>query len=254
MTNEIPIRICSQCNRKIHYKTMDSYRHSIKRHGTVFCIFCNRKKNSYWRGKRGGEIPWYGSKSSESTKQWLRQRFSGSNNPNYGKTMSGEQKEKIRNSQIGQKLSEQHKHHISVSTRGKNGYWYGKKRSEDTIDKIKQRIYDKLKLLGYVGRYNTVACEFINKWGKENGYDFRHALNGGEVTFKRYAVDGYDKNKGVIFEYDEPLHETIGRKKKDLVRLEKLVEVSNCRVLRYSEKYNRLYWSFPDRSEIFIKI
>lgn len=47
---------------------------------------------------------------------------------------------------------------------------------------------------GNVG-YNTTACKFIDEYGKQHGYNFRHALNGGEIMIAGYFVDGYDKEK-----------------------------------------------------------
>jgi hypothetical protein len=243
-------RICNDCNGKIYYKTLDSFKHSIKNHIYVCCIYCNRRKNNTWKGKSGNQIPWTGRKTSDETKQLLSKLFSGNRNPNYGKPLT--EKQKLLFNHTGEHLSESQKYNISKANSGEKCYWYGKKRSEETIDKIKQTIYNKMKILGYTGRYNKKACDFISEWGSKHGYNFQHALNGGEVIFKRYAVDGFDKEKNIIFEYDEPLHEKLGKKKEDLFRIKKLIEISNCKILRYSEKYNKFYWAFPNKSEIFI--
>src|ERR1035437_6352215 len=52
--------------------------------------------------------------------------------------------------------------------------------------------------------YNENACQFMDEWGKNNGYEFEHALNGKEQLICRYWIDGYDRNKNIVFEYDEP--------------------------------------------------
>jgi group I intron endonuclease len=56
---------------------------------------------------------------TEEWKEELREKMSGSNNPNYGKPMSEEQKEKLRQINLGKKLTEEHKRKISDGCKGK---------------------------------------------------------------------------------------------------------------------------------------
>jgi len=87
--------------------------------------------------------------------------------------------------------------------------------------------------------YNKVACEFMNKWGKENGYIFEHAMNGKELKVAAYWVDGYDKEKNIVFEYDEPHHyykrKQMKLKEKDLIRMKRIQEEIHCDFIRYNE-------------------
>lgn len=87
--------------------------------------------------------------------------------------------------------------------------------------------------------YNKIACEFMDIWGKENGYVFEHAMNGKELNVAAYWVDGYDKQKNVVFEYDEPNHyyrrNQMKLKEKDLIRMKRIQEEIECDFIRYNE-------------------
>ena len=87
--------------------------------------------------------------------------------------------------------------------------------------------------------YNENACKFMDEWGKNNGYCFEHAINGKEYMVCGYWVDGYDKNKNVVFEYDETYHYLKKQGKilrpKDLQRMKKIQEKLKCNFIRYNE-------------------
>ena len=122
--------------------------------------------------------------------------------------------------------------------------------SEETREKLRNIKLRAIKELGGFPSYNQTACLFMNEVQEKLGFDFQHALNGGEVTICGYSVDGYDKNKNVVFEYDEKRHENPTRKTKDMRRMELMIQHCGCAVIRYSEKFNRLYKSYPTYSEI----
>lgn len=94
--------------------------------------------------------------------------------------------------------------------------------------------------------YNKQACEFIDKYAKQNGYNFQHALNGGEYYIKElgYFVDGYDKEKNVVFEYDEPHHIYVSSgklKERDIIRMNLIKKhLNNCKFIRYNERLNEI--------------
>ena len=54
--------------------------------------------------------------------------------------------------------------------------------------------------------YNVKSISIIERYGKENSYNFQHAENGGEVQVIGYFVDGYDKERNVVIEYYEKHH------------------------------------------------
>jgi endogenous inhibitor of DNA gyrase (YacG/DUF329 family) len=142
---------------------------------------------------------------------------------------------------VGREIPQEVRNKISKSN-------IGKKRSEETKYKIRLATIKDLKekriKFGYncMGNFNPVACEYINKINKEKGWNLQHALNGGEVELYGYFVDGYDKEKNIIFEYDETDHEKLSRKKKDLIRQDRIIYNYRPNIfIRYSEKDNRLY-------------
>jgi|15BtaG_2_1085339.scaffolds.fasta_scaffold04452_2 hypothetical protein len=89
---------------------------------------------------------------------------------------------------------------------------------------------------GFHPNYNSEACKLIDEYGKQNGYNFQHAENGGEYHIKElgYWVDGYDKDKNVIIEVDEKHHfNSAGElKEKDIQRQKELEEHLRCKFIR----------------------
>lgn len=88
--------------------------------------------------------------------------------------------------------------------------------------------------------YNPLACKLIDEYGKLHGYNFQHALNGGEflVPNTRYYVDGYDKEKNVVIEIDELHHKY--NAKQDAIRQQKIITELKCIFIRipFSEYNN----------------
>lgn len=85
--------------------------------------------------------------------------------------------------------------------------------------------------------FNPMACNIIDIFGKENGYNFQHAMNGGEFYIKElgYWVDGYDKDKNVVIEIDEKKHFKNGNlRKKDLIRQNEIEEFLKCKFIRFN--------------------
>lgn len=84
--------------------------------------------------------------------------------------------------------------------------------------------------------YNPEACELIEEYGSEHGYDFQHAENGGEYHIKElgYWVDGYDPEENVVIEVDEPHHFNEDGKlcERDRRRQQEIEEHLNCKFIR----------------------
>lgn len=93
--------------------------------------------------------------------------------------------------------------------------------------------------------YNKSAIPIIDEYGKENGYNFQHAENGGEVTIIGYWVDGYDKEKNVVIEYYERAHYNIdgSLKCKELKRENEIINFLKCIFIRINAfDRNKLYY------------
>lgn len=57
------------------------------------------------------------------------------------------------------------------------------------------------------------------KKGQNNGYNFQHAENGGEICIDGYFPDGVDQDKMVIIEIDEKHHFNVDDRQKYLENL-----------------------------------
>jgi len=81
--------------------------------------------------------------------------------------------------------------------------------------------------------FNPIACKSIDEYGKQHGYNFQHALNGGEYRIKElgYWVDGYDAKKNVVIEYYEREHERTARKEKDARRQREILDFMGCKFI-----------------------
>ena len=125
---------------------------------------------------------------------------------------------------------------IKKSEKSKNKF------TEELREKLRNAKLKQIRQLGTKYTYNPNACKFIESFGKKNGYNFQHALNGGEIIVSGYSLDGYDKEKNIIFEYDEPKHNCISVKKNDQIRENRIIEKIKPKMfIRYNEEYDELY-------------
>jgi hypothetical protein len=164
------------------------------------------------------------------------------NTPSHTTPHSEETKRKIREKRKLQKNVR------GGSMKGKDNPFYGKKHTEEERYKMRTAIIQNLKdkgiKFGYKGanNYNPKACEFIDKLNGLLGLNLQHALNGGEIELYGYFADGYDKDKNIIFEYDEKYHRKPEHKNRDAHRQSIMIEkIQPSLFLRYDEKNNRLY-------------
>jgi len=84
--------------------------------------------------------------------------------------------------------------------------------------------------------YNPAACKIIDDYGEQYGYNFQHAENGGEFRIDKlgYWVDGYDEEKNVAIEVDEPFHfDSNGNlSERDVSRQKEIMEELGCEFIR----------------------
>ena len=120
----------------------------------------------------------------------------------------------------------------------------GKIRSEESKEKMRLSVIRRFERDGIIRSYNPKACDFIDKLNTKFGCHLQHAKNGGEIQMCGFFVDGYDKEKNIIFEYDESHHyKSDGSlKNKDNNRQMLLINrVKPRRFIRYNEKIQKLY-------------
>jgi hypothetical protein len=179
------------------------------------------EKNHPMYGKSGilsptyGMAPWnknkknpFSNEAIKKIKESSRGRWSGKSNPNFGNH---------------DPLSEEHKRKLRLSH----------------INRIQQ-----IKLMGYQLKpnFNIGACKIIDEYGKQHGYNFQHAMNGGEYFIEHlgFWVDGYDKTKNVVIDYYENNHHHYNKdgsmKKRDLLRIDEIKRHLKCNFIVLEEK------------------
>lgn len=167
----------------------------------------------------------------------------GEKNHIFGKSSWNKGLPKERQPRYGKLVSDKFRKMMSVKMSGKNNHRFGKPLSKEHKQKLRISIINRIQKYGIHSKnFNPKACQFIEEYGKKNGYNFQHAMNGGEIMASGYSLDGYDKEKNIIFEYDENHHNLLSKKKKDLIRQQNIINSLNPKLfLRYDEKNNKLY-------------
>ena len=149
--------------------------------------------------------------------------FSGENHPSWGMKRSEISIERMRKSR-----PDQH---------GKNNSMFGKRHTNESIRKIRlSAIKQREKMHGQISPfYNPKSISIIEQYGKEHGYNFQHAENGGEYHIKElgYWVDGYDEEKNVVIEYYEPFHKK--QIERDERRQTEIVDNLKCKFIIINE-------------------
>jgi hypothetical protein len=113
-----------------------------------------------------------------------------------------------------------------------------KRMSKKAIERVKKLGMNN----GTCPFYNKNACSYFDKLNESNGWNLQHALNSGEVNMIGYCLDAYDRKRNIIVEYDEPAHfyANGNLKKKDITRMEKLINHLKCQFYRYNETTQKL--------------
>jgi hypothetical protein len=95
--------------------------------------------------------------------------------------------------------------------------------------------------VGSKPNYNKVACKFIDNINNKFGWELQHAENGGEKMISGFFVDGYDKNRNIVFEYDEPKHFTLSHEKRDRIKEKVIIKsIHPLRFIRYNERNSKM--------------
>lgn len=231
-------RHCPQCNTDIIYKTVSYFNESIR--SNRLCRPCASKNKANTRKYKGSLIRvCTHCQKSHTFSCSSKYKNSIKNKPDYvckscstkivhtNKSVAEKTKEKLRNSKLGFRHTEETKKRMSEAMKGKNNPMYGVVRHD-----IRKKYLDFLVKQGINPKmfYNPIACKLIDEYGKTHGYNFQHAMNGGEYYIRElgYSVDGYDKEKNVVIEYYENYHTRPRQVKKDLERQKLIQEFLKC--------------------------
>jgi hypothetical protein len=254
-------RACKKCGENIFY----GLKTDLIRRLSGNCMACRdfSGKNHPMFGRKHSELTKdklrnyrKGTILSEETKQKIRLKMSGKNHPFFGKKHTKETKEKISKANSGEnsacfgRTGELHpffgKHHtesvklrISESNSGKRTGIENPAKRKDVRTKIRTS-HNKRRESLYCGQsspnFNVDACNYMDMLNKTHGWNLVHAMNGGEFYIKDlgYWVDGYDKARNIVVEYDEPRHYKNGElKDSDVIRQNEIIAHLNCEFYRY---------------------
>jgi predicted RNA-binding Zn-ribbon protein involved in translation (DUF1610 family) len=209
------IRNCPKCGRDIIYVYQSNYCHGVSNNSK--CIFCAHD------GQLKGRV------QTDEEKEKRAKKLRGKKRTNISRKRYAASKTGNKNPKFGDHSpkSEEHRRKIRLSC----------------IEVVRQR----LALSGKPMKpsFNPNACIAIDDYGKKNGYNFRHALNGGEHYIKElgYWVDGYDAKRNVVVEYFENNHWHRKNKKKDIDRCREIMYYLKCDFIILREEIGGSYLS-----------
>lgn len=193
----------------------------------------NETKNKISLKNCGKNHPMYGKHHTEDTKKKISQSNSGDNAPCMGRSGT-------RHPFFGKHHTEDAKKKISGSNSGKRTGELNPAKRDEVRNKIRMS-HNKRREQLYNGQsapnFNIEACRYLDELNIKNGWNLIHAMNGGEYYIKElgYWVDGYDKDKNIVVEYDEPRHYKNGKlTEKDEARHKKIISHLNCEFYRYN--------------------
>ena len=96
-----------------------------------------------------------------------------------------------------------------------------------------------------IPRYNKNACQYIDKLNEEKQWNLQHAENGGEFRIGGYFLDGYDKERNIVLEYNERKHYKDPFNNiltdRDIERNDYIKHKLKCKFYIYNEFTNILY-------------
>ena len=148
----------------------------------------------------------------------------------YGKKLSQEEMERLRKLRVGVKHNDITKSKMSIA--GKVRYLSAESRKETSeltkiamhIPEVRKRHIEGLYHSKWIKvRTDKGQSEMINRWNKL-GFNF-------EINYQVHTdtdlfyVDGYDKERNVVLEYDGKYHQKSYQRQKDLIRQQKIIDI-----------------------------
>ena len=243
---------CLSCGKEMVYQSNYAMQNAI----SGLCKSCFLENWNRFSGKT----------HSNDVKITQSKKISGEGNPMFGKKHSPEtvklirekRKQQITSDETRKKISNAHKGKIVTDeTKSKiSKYFKNRYVSDETKTKMSQsrkRYFENMSDVEYENycdkmrsahkkrncnvfpSYNKNSIKLIEEYGKEHGYTFQHAENGGEYCIETlgYWVDAYDKEKNVVLEVDEKHHFVNGKLREcDVLRQKRIEKHLKCKFIR----------------------
>lgn len=224
---------CPSCNRDQEYSSWDSLRNALRKQSTcqLCCASKKRTRPSSDNWKR--ECPSCHTEIRyKSVKSYLLCIRQNTNCRRCAMIKSSQciDKSYFQSDEYRQKMS-------SIITMKRKTDSYG----EEFKKKCRENKLCQIRFQGTKYTYNPRACTFMNFVNNKFGWNLQHAENGGEIIVSGYSLDGYDKSKNIVFEYDEPKHRVASVREKDKKRQERIIrEMNPLEFWRYDERDKKL--------------
>ena len=231
------VKKCPSCNNEMYYTSKRNRNVSIR--SNKLCASCAQK---------GNKNPMYGRKWTYNYRMKMNEIF---HRPDvyikFSKTMPSTtgNNNPAKRPEVRKKISKVLKNLYKLFPRkcGVEHPSYGKRISEDIKRKMRLAAINRVSKQKFFGgqvipAFNIDSCHYLDKLSKERGWNLQHATNGGEYYLKDlgYWVDGYDKDKNIVVEYDEPDHYYNNQlKEKSISRMKNIISHIRCKFFRYNE-------------------
>mgnify|MGYP001383989416 CR=1 FL=1 len=229
-------RNCPICNREIICKTKWYFNDSNKKNRLCRKCFAVGENNSNFGNK-------YSDESKLKISNGNKGKLIGGKNPTKrldvrqkiseklkGRKLSDYIINKISNSKRGINLSENHKEKISISQIKRYNNIKEKLKTSISVkkamhrDDVRKKHLDALHHSEWIKvRTDKGQLELLEKWNRL-GFNFipNYQI---KTDLDLFYLDGYDKEKNIIIEYDTKYHNKPSQKQKDLVRQQKIIDI-----------------------------
>lgn len=221
-------RNCPKCHQKLSYCSNSKWNRAKKK--KTWCKLCSQQATKEKRRKYHHNIL---QKACPTCKKIIE----FSNKYKYERS--------IQNNRLCFSCSKKGKNNPMFGIVGEKNPSYRIERSPEVKKKMRLGQIKRLQEQGILERpmYNPNACNYIDNINKQMGWKLQHAENGGEYYLRDlgYWVDGYDKQRNIVLEYDERQHYVGGNlKPKDILRMNEIKNHLSCKFYRYREQTKEL--------------
>ena len=208
--------LCKSCAKK-QYFTDDIRKKYSER-------YKKRYNDPNERKKQSERLIEYYEKSDEKTKKNRIELIKSSYTDDVKKGMSDFQTKRFSNIEERRKNSEAIKiamHRPDVRKKHREAIKIALHRPD-----TRKRHLETMAKVNFLGNSMDIGCkELLEKWNRL-GFKFEPNYQI-HTDVDLFYIDGYDKEKNVVIEYDSKYHSRLGQKEKDLVRQNKIINILN---------------------------